>query len=96
MRARARSNCVPAASPAPAAPFSKWPTAAPASTRDRAEQIFEPFFTLAPAAPASACSSRASCAQSNGALLLYEPRPGGGSIFRIVFADPQRWENADD
>ena len=35
--------------------------------------------------------SRELC-QTNGALLLYEPRGGGGSIFRIIFADPQRWE----
>ena len=33
-------------------------------------------------------------AQSNGALLVYEPRAGGGSIFRLVFADPARWETA--
>jgi two-component system sensor histidine kinase PilS (NtrC family) len=31
-------------------------------------------------------------AQANGATLLYEPRAGGGSIFRLVFADPRRWE----
>jgi hypothetical protein len=30
--------------------------------------------------------------QTNGALLLYESRAGGGSIFRVIFADPQRWE----
>jgi len=24
--------------------------------------------------------------------LIYEPRHGGGSIFRIVFSDPLRWE----
>jgi hypothetical protein len=24
--------------------------------------------------------------------LLYEPRDGDGSIFRVVFSDPQRWE----
>ena len=35
-------------------------------------------------------------AQCNGALLLYEPRAGGGSIFRVVFADPQRWEGRTD
>ena len=29
---------------------------------------------------------------SNGAALLYDPREGGGSIFRIIFADPRRWE----
>ena len=31
-------------------------------------------------------------AQTNGATLLYEARTGGGSIFRLVFADPRRWE----
>ena len=31
-------------------------------------------------------------AQCNRAILVYEPRTGGGSIFRVVFADPQRWE----
>ncbi len=31
-------------------------------------------------------------AQTNGATLLYEPRAGGGSVFRLVFADPRRWE----
>ena len=31
-------------------------------------------------------------AQCNRAALIYEPRTGGGSIFRVVFADPQRWE----
>ena len=30
-------------------------------------------------------------AQANGATLLYEPREGGGSVFRVVFADPSRW-----
>ena len=30
--------------------------------------------------------------QLNRAILLYEPRSGGGSVFRIVFSDPQRWE----
>ena len=31
-------------------------------------------------------------AECNRALLVFEPRVGGGSVFRIVFADPQRWE----
>ena len=31
-------------------------------------------------------------AEINGATLLYEARKGGGSIFRLVFADPTRWE----
>ena len=31
-------------------------------------------------------------AQTNGATLLHESRPGGGSLFRLVFTDPGRWE----
>ena len=31
-------------------------------------------------------------AEVNRAALSYEPRGGGGSIFRIIFSDPQRWE----
>ena len=33
-------------------------------------------------------------AQTNGATLLYEARAGGGSIFRMVFADPHRWSRS--
>ncbi len=32
-------------------------------------------------------------AQTNGATLLYEPRAGGGCVFRLIFADPRRWEH---
>jgi two-component system sensor histidine kinase PilS (NtrC family) len=32
-------------------------------------------------------------AAANGATLLYEAREGGGSIFRVVFADPSRWND---
>ena len=38
-----------------------------------------------------AITARELC-QLNRAILLYEPRGGDGSIFRIVFSDPQRWE----
>jgi two-component system, NtrC family, sensor histidine kinase PilS len=43
-------------------------------------------------APGSACSSRAELCEVNRAGLSYQARDGGGSIFRIIFADPQRWE----
>ncbi len=57
-----------------------------------AERIFEPFFTdKASGTGLGLFISRELC-QTNGALLAYEARPGGGSIFRIIFADPQRWE----
>ena len=28
-------------------------------------------------------------------VLAFSPRDGGGSIFRIIFADPRRWEGVD-
>jgi len=57
-----------------------------------AERIFEPFFTdKAGGTGLGLFISRELC-QTNGAVLAYETRPGGGSIFRIIFADPQRWE----
>jgi len=57
-----------------------------------AERIFEPFFTdKAGGTGLGLFISRELC-QTNGALLAYEARPGGGSIFRIIFADPLRWE----
>ena len=57
-----------------------------------AERIFEPFFTdKAGGTGLGLFISRELC-QTNGAVLAYDTRPGGGSIFRIIFADPQRWE----
>ena len=56
-----------------------------------AERIFEPFFTNGGGTGLGLFISRELC-QTNGAVLAYEARSGGGSIFRIVFADPQRWE----
>jgi len=56
-----------------------------------AERIFEPFFTTGAAGTGLGLFIARELCQTNGALLAYEPRPGGGSTFRIVFADPQRW-----
>mgnify|MGYP006286225465 CR=1 FL=1 len=61
-----------------------------------AEQVFEPFFRAgADAAQRGGAGlglfiSRELC-EVNRATLLHEPRTGGGSIFRIIFADPKRW-----
>jgi len=57
-----------------------------------AERIFEPFFTSEAGGTGLGLFISRELAQGNGALLAYEPRPGGGSIFRLVFADPMRWE----
>jgi len=57
-----------------------------------AERIFEPFFTNGVGGTGLGLFISRELCQTNGALLLYEPRPGGGSLFRVIFADPQRWE----
>jgi two-component system sensor histidine kinase PilS (NtrC family) len=58
---------------------------------EHAERIFEPFFSGGRGTGLGLFLAR-ELAQTNGATLLYEPRQGGGSIFRLVFADPRRWE----
>jgi two-component system, NtrC family, sensor histidine kinase PilS len=57
-----------------------------------AERIFEPFFTAGEGGTGLGLFIAKELAQSNRALLLYEPRTDGGSVFRVVFADPQRWQ----
>lgn len=57
-----------------------------------AERIFEPFFTAGTGGIGLGLFISRELAQTNRAVLLYEPRLGGGTIFRVTFADPQRWE----
>lgn len=59
-----------------------------------AERIFEPFFTLGQSQGGTGLGLfiARELAQCNRAILVYERRNSGGSIFRVVFADPQRWE----
>jgi glycerol-3-phosphate dehydrogenase len=47
------------------------------------------LFTVPPEHARTIARELAAC---SGATLRHEPRPEGGSLFRIVFADPQRWE----
>jgi two-component system sensor histidine kinase PilS (NtrC family) len=56
------------------------------------DRIFEPFFTGRKGGTGLGLFIARELCQLNRAILLYEPRSGGGSIFRIVFSDPQRWE----
>jgi two-component system sensor histidine kinase PilS (NtrC family) len=58
-----------------------------------AERIFEPFFTRAPRGTGLGLFLARELAAANGATLLYEAREGGGSVFRVVFADPSRWND---
>ncbi len=57
---------------------------------EHVERIFEPFYSGGQGTGLGLFLAR-ELAQSNGATLLYEARAGGGSIFRLVFADPRRW-----
>jgi two-component system sensor histidine kinase PilS (NtrC family) len=57
-----------------------------------ADRIFEPFFTGRKGGTGLGLFIARELCQLNRAVLLYEPRNGGGSVFRIVFSDPQRWE----
>jgi len=60
-----------------------------------AEKIFEPFFTARSGGTGLGLYISRELCELNRATLLYLDRPGGGSIFRIVFADPDRWERQD-
>jgi two-component system, NtrC family, sensor histidine kinase PilS len=63
----------------------------PGIDRADAERVFEPFFTRAEHGTGLGLFLSRELAQSNRATLLYEPRDTGGSVFRVVFADPGRW-----
>jgi two-component system, NtrC family, sensor histidine kinase PilS len=56
------------------------------------DRIFEPFFSGRKGGTGLGLFIARELCQLNHAILLYEPREGDGSIFRIVFSDPQRWE----
>lgn len=61
-----------------------------------AEKIFEPFFTERSGGTGLGLYISRELCELNRATLLYLDRPEGGSIFRIIFADPDRWEPQDD
>jgi two-component system sensor histidine kinase PilS (NtrC family) len=59
---------------------------------EAADRIFEPFFTGRKGGTGLGLFIARELCQLNRAILLYESRLGGGSVFRVVFSDPQRWE----
>ena len=56
------------------------------------DRIFEPFFTGRKGGTGLGLFIARELCQLNRAILLYEPRGGDGSVFRVVFSDPRRWE----
>jgi two-component system sensor histidine kinase PilS (NtrC family) len=75
-----------------ARPFLEIGDRGPGVGKAEVERIFEPFFTSGDGGTGLGLFLARELAQTNGASLLYENRAGGGSIFRLVFADPTRWE----
>jgi two-component system, NtrC family, sensor histidine kinase PilS len=75
-----------------ARPFLEVMDRGPGVNPEHAERIFEPFFSGAQGGTGLGLFLARELAQTNSATLLHEPRAGGGSIFRLVFADPRRWE----
>ncbi len=74
-------------------PFLQVADRGPGIAAGDTERIFEPFFTRAQRGTGLGLFLARELAAANGATLLYEARDGGGSIFRIVFADPSRWND---
>jgi two-component system sensor histidine kinase PilS (NtrC family) len=63
----------------------------PGIAADKVEQIFEPFYTGQPGGTGLGLYISRELCERNGATLRYHARPDGGSLFRIIFADPKRW-----
>ncbi|HUE10342.1 MAG TPA: PAS domain-containing sensor histidine kinase [Steroidobacteraceae bacterium] len=75
-----------------ARPFLEIADRGPGIEAQVVDRIFEPFFTSRKGGTGLGLFIARELCQLNRAVLLYEPRDGDGSVFRIVFSDPQRWE----
>jgi two-component system sensor histidine kinase PilS (NtrC family) len=73
-------------------PFVEVIDRGPGIAPEDAERVFEPFFTRATRGTGLGLFLARELAESNGAALLHESPPGGGTLFRLVFTDPGRWE----
>jgi two-component system sensor histidine kinase PilS (NtrC family) len=74
-----------------ARPFLEVADRGPGIAVQHRERIFEPFFAGNERGTGLGLFLARELAQTNGATLLFEPRTSGGSLFRIVFRDPERW-----
>jgi len=59
---------------------------------EKVDEIFEPFYTGKDGGTGLGLFICRELCECNGASLSYQPRAGGGSIFRLVFADSDRWQ----
>lgn len=60
-----------------------------------ADKIFEPFFTARKGGTGLGLYISRELCELNRATLVYQAREPAGSVFRIVFADPNRWDAVD-
>ena len=73
-------------------PFLEVADRGPGIELNAVDRIFEPFFTGRKGGTGLGLFIARELCQLNRAILLYSPRSGDGSVFRIVFSDPRRWE----
>jgi two-component system sensor histidine kinase PilS (NtrC family) len=73
-------------------PFLEVADRGPGIEPQAVDRIFEPFFTGRKGGTGLGLFIARELCQLSRAILLYESRNGDGSVFRIVFSDPQRWE----
>jgi two-component system sensor histidine kinase PilS (NtrC family) len=72
-------------------PFLEVADRGPGIDAEMRERLFEPFATGRSGGTGLGLFISRELCECNRAALVFEPRDGGGSIFRIVFADPSRW-----
>ena len=77
-------------------PYIEVADSGPGIDPSKTEEIFEPFYTAQPGGTGLGLYISRELCERNSASLRYLPRPGGGSLFRIVFSDPERWQWKDD
>jgi two-component system sensor histidine kinase PilS (NtrC family) len=73
-------------------PFLEIADRGPGISNEKVDEVFEPFYTGKHGGTGLGLFISRELCECNGATLRYEPRPGGGSIFRVVFSDPDRWQ----
>ena len=56
------------------------------------DKIFEPFYTARKGGTGLGLYISRELCELNRATLVYQAREPAGSVFRIVFADPNRWD----
>jgi two-component system sensor histidine kinase PilS (NtrC family) len=73
-------------------PFLDIADRGPGIQPEAVDEVFEPFYTAGRGGTGLGLFISKQLCECNGATLRYQSRPGGGSIFRIIFADPDRWQ----